>query len=169
MKKAGWVLIGLTALFLMAAPVFADCQMHGKDCAGKQCSLKGGSDCGKGGDCDAPCPIASKLLKKAHFYLENQTELGLSEDQVKQIKAIKAQNKKAAIKAKADMEIAQMDMMEKLSETKVDVEALNAMVDQASSGMAAGAKATIADYAKLKAVLNEQQHAKAKELWKKKN
>jgi chorismate synthase len=155
----------LLGVFLAVSPVFAN---HGEH--GKQCSMSGGGrSCGNDSDCESLCPIASKVLKKAKFFLENQTEIGLSEDQLSQIKAIKMQTKKSAIKAKAEMEIFEMDMSEKMSQSKVDVDALGAMVDQMSAGMSTGAKASIADYAKLKSILSEQQMAKAKEIWKKKN
>ena len=89
----------------------------------------------------------------------------MSDDQVAQIKAIKMETKKAYIHASADMEIFDLDMEDKLSQPKVDVEGLNAMIDQASAGWGSGAKNMVATYAKLKAVLNDQQMAKAKEIW----
>ncbi len=154
------------ALGLVVSPVFAECAMCEK---GKQCSV-GDKNCSHGSDCDkdaGQCPIASKLMKKAKFFLANQKEIGLSEDQVAQIKAIKMATKKNMIKGQADMEIFEMDLSEMMSAPKVDLTAANTMLDQASAGWGTAAKATLADYAKLKAVLNEQQMAKAKEIWMK--
>ena len=173
MKKSVLMTLGaLMALVVAVTPVWADCDKHGKDCDGKQCSLKDKS-CDKK-DCDKPCcdessqcPIASKLMKKAKFFLKNQKEIGLSEDQVAQITALKMATKKSSIKMKADMEIFELDLMERMSAPKLDVEGANAMLDQAAAGWGAGAKATLADYAKLKAVLTDAQMAKAKEIWMK--
>ncbi len=162
------VLFGFSAL--IATPVLAGHDGHGD--GGKQCSL--GAQC-EGEDCpmcnrgqdSSGCPINAKILKKAKFFLKNAKEIGLSDEQVAQIKAIKMDTKKTEIRAGAEMEIGMMDMEAKLSEPTVDVEGLNAMVDQMSAGMSTGAKASVATYAKLKGVLNEAQMAKAKEIWMK--
>ncbi len=45
------------------------------------------------------------------------------------------------------MKIFALDIKAKMSEPKLDVESLNAMMDGASAGMSQGAKATIASYA----------------------
>lgn len=160
MKKN--VLMSLFAFLMvlsLAVPAFANCE-------GGHCPLKGhrggGSQCSEG---KGECPIAAKLLMKAHFYLEHQKEIGLKDDQVKAIKAIKVEAKKAKIRQGAEMKIFQMDLESKLSEPQVDVEGLNGMVDEMAAGMTSGAKATIASYAKLKGILTAEQQAKAKELW----
>jgi hypothetical protein len=169
MKKATLfvfaVLFGFAALF--AAPAFADHHDKGGQCElGSKCK---GDDCGKcnsgkNSDCDK-CPIMSKIMKKAKFFLSNSKEIGLSDEQVAAIKAIKMDTKKAGIRTEAEMKIWEMDLDAKLSEPAVDVEGLNAMIDKASAGWGEGAKQGIATYAKLKAILSEAQMAKAKEIW----
>ncbi len=168
-KTILWFLALLLVGSIVALPAFADCDKHGK-----QCSLSGDkSECGKG-DCDksdcgscSECPIQNKIMKKAKFFLKNQKEIGLSEEQVAQIKAIKLNTKKTALRQSAEMDIFKMELDAKLSDTKLDTAAIDAMLDQASGGWGAGDKASVAEYAKLKAVLNEQQMAKAKEIWMK--
>jgi len=161
MKKAHLFLLVFLFGFiaLTATPVMAE---HGGD---KQCMM--GKDCKKceEGKDSSGCPIAGKIMKKAKFFLKNAKEIGLSDDQVAQIKAIKLDTKKTSIRTEAEMKIGMMDMEAKLSEPKVDVEGLNAMIDQGMAGMATGAKASVATYAKLKAVLTEAQMTKAKEIW----
>ena len=164
------------ALLLMTCAVFAPTtafavyeEHDGKSFVkGKQCDAT--EDCGKK-DYDKcgsyKCPIVSKLMKKAGFFLSNAKEIGLSDEQVAQIKAIKTDTKKAYIRTEAEMQVFEIDMNAKLSEPKVDVDGLNSMIDQAMAGWSTGAKKSIADYAKLKAVLNEEQMAKAKEIWSK--
>lgn len=164
MKKSIGFLLGLLMMLSLAgAPAFAD-----NHCEGGRCAFDK-KDCGKEKDCDGEgeCPIAAKLMKKAKFFLSNKNEIGLTDDQVSQIKAIKSATKKSMIRSKAEMEIFQMDLMDKMSEPVLDLEGLNATIDQASAGWGTGAKATLADYAKLKAILNEGQMAKAKEIWAK--
>lgn len=166
MKKLRLLLLAVMFGFsvFLASPVMAE---HGSD---KECSLGHkceGADCEKcneGKEC-SECPIASKIMKKAKFFLENAKEIGLSDDQVAQIKAIKLDTKKTGIRMKAEMEIFKMDVEAKMSETPLNVEGLNAMIDQATAGWGAGAKASIATYVKLKALLSEAQMAKAKEIW----
>jgi hypothetical protein len=84
-----------------------------------------------------------------------------------EIKAIKLATLKSMIRSKAEMEIFEMELMDKMSQPALDLASLNASIDEASAGWGAGAKATLADYAKLKAVLNEGQMSKAKEIWAK--
>lgn len=166
MKKAISCLMGVMMLLSIAgAPVLAECQ-------GGHCPLKkqdcGHGDCAKSG-CEEKggCPIAAKVLMKAHFFISNKNEIGLSEDQVAQIKAIKMKTKANMIRAKAEMEIFELELMEKMSQPKLDTEGLNAAIDKASAGWGAGAKATLADYATLKGILSDGQMSKAKEIWAK--
>ena len=158
------VLFGFSAM--VVTPAMAE-RGDGKQCSlGEKCK---GDDCGKCQDSkdDCGCPIISKIMKKAKFFLKNAKEIGLSDEQVAQIKAIKMETKKTSIRTEAEMKIGMMEMEAKLSEPAVDVEGLNAMIDQAVAGMATGGKASVATYAKLKAVLSEAQMAKAKEIWAK--
>lgn len=166
MKKSVGLLLGLLMMLTLAgAPAFAD-----KHCEGGRCPFSDKKDCGQDKDCDkkGECPIAAKVLKKADFFLSNKSEIGLSDDQVSQIKAIRLGTLKSMIRSKAEMEIFEMELMDKMSQPSLDLEGLNASIDQASAGWGAGAKATLADYAKLKAILNEGQMTKAKEIWTKK-
>ena len=162
-KYFTFVLLWMVSMVYLPTAALAEHEGHG----GKQCPMSekdcDHQDC-KGGD-DTKCPIVGKLMKKAGFFLENQKEIGLSEDQVTQIKAIKMEAKRGYIRAGADMEIFELDLKEKLSDPVLDTDSVNAMIDQASAGMASGAKASIASYVKLKAVLSPEQMAKAKEIW----
>ncbi len=131
--------------------------------AGKECPMMKGDCCKKGG---SECPIASKLMKKAKFYLENADAIGLTDDQVKQIKAIKMDAKKEMILGGAQMEVAMLEMESNLSNDPIDVQALSQAIDQGMAGMGAGAKKMVQAYADLKQVLNADQKKKAKEIWK---
>lgn len=169
-NKNIFVTLLLIAGLLIASPlVYAEhggsgCPMSGKsDCGTKKCEKSEMKCSGKGSASE--CPIISKFMKKAHFFLENKSEIGLSDAQVKTIKGLKSQVEKSAIRMSADMQIHMMDLDEKLSEEKVDVEGISAMVEQGMSGMGAAVRANIQAYADLKAVLTPEQMAKAKEIW----
>ena len=143
----------------LASPAFAE---HGsKQCAmgSKECKMDGGQD-------KSQCPIASKLMMEAHEILEHKTDLALTDDQVKTIKDIKLESKKDATRQGADMKIFMMDLQSKLQGEKLDVEGTNALIDQNFAAFSSAAKANVAAYAKLKAVLTTEQSAKLQSLWK---
>lgn len=158
----------MLALFLglgtFALPAMAGHDGHGAE--QKMCKMCDKKDC-DGMDCDYDCPITAKIMKKAKFFLANQKEIGLSDEQVAQIKAIKLETKKGYIRTKAEMEVFMLDLDAKLSEPKIDEAAIGTMFDSASAGWSTGMKSGVATYLKLKAVLNEAQMAKAKEIWSK--
>lgn len=171
MKKS-ILLVVLTAFFLsLAAPVQAECKggqcalKHGKS-HGDCCGSKG--DCGKCGEKGGGCPIAEKFMTKAHFFLDNQKEIGLSEDQVNQIKKMKVDMKKNAINGKAAHEIFGLELEQHLSQPKINLEAVNSFIDQSMAAMTQGAKDSVAAYAALKGVLTEDQMKTAKQIWQSK-
>ena len=114
------------------------------------------------------CPVADKFMKKAHLLLENKTELGLTDDQVKAIKELKLQAEKDGIRQNADKEIFMLDLKSKLEEDKVDVEGANALVDKGFASAATATKSNVEAYTKLKASLTPEQLKKMKEILKNK-
>ena len=110
------------------------------------------------------CPITEKFMKKARFLLENKSEIGLSDDQVKTIKELKLQMEKDSIRQSADKETFMLDLKSKLEEDKVDVEGTNTLIDQNSAAASAAAKSNVATYAKLKNLLTPDQVTKMKAL-----
>ena len=138
------------------SPIFAD---HGSG----SCSRKHFSRSHE--EKENTCPITSKLMKKAHFYLEHQKDLGLTEDQVAVIKDLKLETKKTSIRQSAEMQIFSLDVQHKMAQTEVDVDGISAMIDQMSAAMTASAKEILNSFVKLKAVLTPEQTARAKELW----
>ena len=158
----------LTILSLLLLPAVALAGHHGGSCDAKsgcptsKCSSGGQGDCG-----ESACPIAGKILKKAEFFLDNADEIGLSKEQIKQIKDIQHTTKKDAIFGEAGMKAFYLDMKAKLHEEKVDVEGMNKLIDDATAEMTKGAKKSVQSYAELKAVLSEEQMTKAKAVWKK--
>jgi hypothetical protein len=158
-KLAIWVVLGMLAI-APAALAGSDCP-HGGD-KGK---CHRGSGYPKSGEGESQCPIIAKFMKKAHFFLANKQEIGFSDEQLSQIKALKLDMEKSVIRKEAEMKVFMLDMTQKLSEQELDVEGLNAMIDQGMIGMGQGAKDAVAAYAKLKSVPTADQFAKAKEIW----
>ncbi len=165
MKKHLLVLL-LAAGLIVPGTVLAEhsqCPMKGDSCGKADSCDKGASDCDKSG-----CPIIGKIMKKAHFFLANKEALGLSEQQVERIKAIKLQTQKSVIKQQADMSLFMLDLDAKLDQPKVDVEGIGAMMEQGMAAMGQSGRASVQAYADLKSILTDDQMAKAKEIWKKK-
>ena len=98
-----------------------------------------------------------------HEYLEHREQLGLSEQQVQDIKAMKLEMKKSMIRKMANMQIFKLDMKQHLSADTLNAEAINAMIDQQMSTMAAGAKEGVAAFVKLRSILTAEQQAKFKD------
>lgn len=166
MKK---LVVGALAFFLILGGVVltAHAEHEGKcsrDGGQKECPLMSKGDCGGKGESE--CPIVKKLMKKAGFYLENAEAIGLSDDQVNQIKAIKLDAKKEMILGGAQMQVAMLEMESKLKSDTVDVEAFGQMIDKNLAEMGAGAKKMVQFYAALKQILTVDQKKKAKEIWK---
>ena len=105
---------------------------------------------------------------KSAFLLENKEGIGLSDDQVKTIKALKLEVEKTSVRQGADMQIFMLDVMAKLHEEPIDVDGTNALIDSGSTGMSSSVKSVVAAYAKLKGVLTAEQVVKAKAIWSKK-
>src|SRR3989338_2877836 len=164
MKRFASLFVFLLSLTLVQT-AWAECPMGGGSCQGhKQCAVGGG----RGEEESYPCPIIDKIMKKAHFLLDNKDEIGLSDEQVDTVKGLKLQAKKSMIRGEADMQIMMLDMKSKLREDIFDAEGINAMIDDGMAQMTQSAKASVDVYAKLKAVLTPEQVEKAKALWTKK-
>jgi len=149
----------VVASLLLSFPMASFARWDGGSCEGDQCPFKGK------GEEQYACPVTEKFMKKAEFFLDNQQAIGLSDDQVSEIKQLKLDVKKAYIRGMAEHEVFSLDIQSQLSQPKVDTDAVNGMIDQFAAGMTKGAKDTVASYVKMKGILSKDQMAKAKEIW----
>ncbi len=166
MKKYVLASAILFAAAFAASPLVPAFAGHGSE--GGQCALKKGG-CDHGGGCSSGkggCPITAKFTKKAELILGHQTELSLSAEQVSAIEALQLDVEKLSARQEADMKIWMLDLDSQMRKEKIDTEAVNAMIDQGSAGMAQGAKAVVEAYAKLKGQLSAQQMQELKKIWK---
>ncbi|MEW6535335.1 MAG: Spy/CpxP family protein refolding chaperone [Candidatus Auribacterota bacterium] len=152
MKMRSMVLATVTA-----AVLFLSTALY----AGHGCQKCGGKGDGYGKD-----SIEDKFFKKVHFIVENQDELGISDEQIAQIKKLKYDTKKAIISAEADIEIAAMDIKAALYEDAVDIPSVMALVDKKYEVKKEKSKTIISAYIGLKNMLTPEQKDKMKELWK---
>ncbi len=160
MKKSIWM-FSILALVLSGAVFISPAQAHGGHGGSYPMKHHGGShEENKYG-----CPIAEKFFFKAHYFIDHQQQLGLSEPQINDIKALKHDMKKALIKNAAANQIFGLDLKQQLSEPKMDQAVVGALIDKQAAAVAAGAKDAAAAYANLISILTPDQTKKIKELW----
>ena len=123
---------------------------------------KGDRGHGKKGD------LQGKLMMKAHFLMKNQEELGLTDEQVEKIKALKITTKKSLIKTKADIDILIVDIKAALWEDTIDKDAVGKLIDQKYDLKKVQAKTAINALADIKSLLTDEQKEKCKEIFKSK-
>jgi Spy/CpxP family protein refolding chaperone len=91
-----------------------------------------------------------------------QDELKVNDEQLDQIKELKAALKKNLIQKKADIKVIKVDIRSLLYEDEVDVDAANKLIDQKYEIKKAKAKEVVESYAKLKKILTKEQMDKLK-------
>jgi len=111
--------------------------------------------------------LEDKFSKKAHFILKNKEELGLSDEQVKQVKDLKIKTKKNLIGKKAEIEILGLDIKAAMWSDPLDVNTVNKLIDKKYDLKKDKAKSLVGAYAALKGLLTEEQKEKMKGLFKK--
>lgn len=111
--------------------------------------------------------LEAKFFHKAHFLIENQEKIGLTEDQIKTIKALKTDVMKNLLRQEAEIEVLAIDVQAKLWEDPVNVEETNKIIDQKYELKKAKTKSLVEAFAKLKGTLTEDQKNAMKAVWKK--
>ncbi len=132
----------------------------------KKAEANRGHEGWSGGGHEKSFDLEDKLFWKAHFYLEHAELIGLTEEQTEKIKALKMEAKKELIRRDADIEIASLDFKEALMEPKINVEAMNPLVDQKYELKKAKTKYLVQAFANLKGILTPEQETKVKDLWR---
>ncbi|MDP8213050.1 MAG: Spy/CpxP family protein refolding chaperone [Candidatus Zapsychrus exili] len=105
--------------------------------------------------------------KKIKIIFKAKEELGITDDQMEQIKAIKMDVKKEIIMKQADIDVAALDIKAEMYKDKVDLKSVNKIIDKKYDAKKSKAKATVAACVKLKGILTEEQKSKLKEMKKK--
>ena len=110
--------------------------------------------------------LQDKLFRRAHKLLMHQEELGLTEDQVDQIKNLKVDVSKYCIRRDAEIEIAALDIRHKLHDDVIDTEAIDMLIDQKYTLKKDKAKYVVGALGKLKGLLTEDQKTKLESLYR---
>jgi len=111
--------------------------------------------------------MEQKLFKKAGFLWMNQDEIGLSEEQVGQIKEIKIESKKELVKRNAEIDTVKIEIKSKLYDDDIDVVEVDKLIGQKYDMKKGKAKYLVKQYVKLKGVLTADQMDEAKKIWRK--
>jgi Spy/CpxP family protein refolding chaperone len=151
MKKIA--ILTLAVLFVMCASV-SYAMDQGKGCPMMQ--GKGGGDMG----------IDDKFFMKSGFILDNETEIGLSDEQVAKVKDLTAKTQKMVIAKGAEIDTVAVDIKTALHQDTIDAAALKALVAKKYDLKKEKAMAAIDAYVGLKNILTKDQMDKMKQVWK---
>jgi len=98
------------------------------------------------------------------FFLRLRQQLGLSEDQVAKLSALKSETAKQAIRTKADVEILRIELRELMHKDNVDVKAVDAKINKIGDLQTALRRAEVHARLEARNVLTEEQLKKLHEL-----
>lgn len=128
-------------------------------------SLVYAQGCGPGGG-EGHCKqnrgpkIETKLFSSLHAALSNKDELGLSDEQNRQIKNLKIALKKDLIKRTAEIEILDVDFNAALWEDTINKDNVYQLIEQKYDLKKQKTKVLVDAYATLKTILSTEQKAK---------
>jgi len=114
---------------------------------------------------DSSKSFEEKYFWKVKFMLGNKDELGLSDEQVDQIKEQKYQIKRQKIEAAARMETDKLDIYHELKKDAPDMGRIDILIDDKIDAKRGLLKSYVNGIVELKAVLTAEQMVKAKALY----
>lgn len=122
--------------------------------------------CGEGQRGEQKNSVEKKFFKKIHMIYSYQEELGITEKQLDEISDLKVAFKKDLIKKDADIDVLKVDILSQLYKDKIDIVAVNSLIDRKYELKKVKSKKAVETYAKLKGFLSEEQLDKLKELYR---
>lgn len=105
------------------------------------------------------------LMFKMHFIMMNADEIGITDEQVKKIEAMKVDAKKGIVKNESDIEMLAIDIKSELSKEDINLNTVNTLLDRNYLIKAQIAKDSAVAYVNLKKTLTSEQQKKMKDLW----
>jgi hypothetical protein len=112
--------------------------------------------------------IEDKFFKKAGFLMRNQEEIGLTEEQIKDIKILKMDIKKALIMKKAEIEVKAIDIKSMLWQDEINIKKINKLIDEKYEIKKGKTKLLVKAYTDIKGMLTAEQKIAMKVVWEKK-
>ncbi len=134
-----------------------------EECPMDKCKMagmhkKGGSKTG----------LEDTFSRKIHFIIFKSDEIGLSDEQLEKIHALKYSVKRSLIKNDAEIDTLALDIKEALGKDNVDIGAVNSLIDKKYAIKAQKTKDIVAACANLKTILTKDQQKKVREICSKK-
>ena len=105
-----------------------------------------------------------KCYRDTKVILRNADELGLTDAQREAVRDHKYEMKRDKIRSKADIKLVSVDIAEQLRKEEVDMDAVNALIDQKYQLKAERQKDLVASRTAVTDVLNAEQKTRLKEL-----
>jgi len=139
MKKTGIIIVSLLMICLFALQGVEACDRQSKGC--------------------------DMAIQKARIVLQNREELALTDEQITQIRILKADAQKDSIRKEAEIDVLKVDISSQMREEEIDSEAINALIDKKYDLKKLKAKASVKAYVALREVLTEEQKEKMHSLW----
>jgi Spy/CpxP family protein refolding chaperone len=109
-----------------------------------------------------------KFFYKAHFILNNEDELKLTEEQAKEIRTLKTSVQKDLINLDAKIDLISVDIKTEMWEDPMNLDMINGLVEEKYGLTKEKTKILVNSYAQLNKVLTGEQKQVLKRLWMKK-
>jgi Spy/CpxP family protein refolding chaperone len=109
-----------------------------------------------------------RFFMKVKMIKKHQEEIGVTDDQMHQIKDIKTALKKDTIRKQAEIDILKIDIRSLMHKEQVDVKAVYKLIDKKYENKKAKAKKAVESFAQLKKIITKDQMAKLRSIKKNK-
>ena len=106
--------------------------------------------------------LERKVLRKLGMVIRYQEDLGLTDEQVAQIRDLKVSVQKDLVKKQADIKLLAIDIKTALAEDTIDTKAVGKLIDKKYAVKKDKAMVLVKAYAELKKMLTDEQQKKFK-------
>jgi len=118
------------------------------------------------GDKEHHWDLEEKFTGRLKMILSNKDALGLSEEQIKNVKDLKMKTKKDLIRMDAEIDVTRLDIESAMWDETADTETINKLIDKKYDLKKEKAKSLVAACNALKGILTKEQNDKMKEMCK---
>jgi hypothetical protein len=174
MRNVNKVLIIAACVFIISLPcVFAQDNQMGKGGMGMDMMSKRGEGMGMMG-MSSGMKMLNKMdfneifNSKISFILMNSKDLGVTDEQMMKIKELKYKIEKSMIMRKAEMEIADIDIMQAFGKDDIDTVAIGKVIDKKYESKKMESKELVEACASLRMILTKEQQKTLKDILSKK-
>ena len=106
--------------------------------------------------------MTDKFFDKYQWIMNSRDKIGLTDDQVSNLKSLKHEFKKGIILKEAQIDVLALDIKSAMHQNPIDVEAVNALIDKKYDFKKAKVKSSVEAIAKLKSMITAEQWTQLK-------